>query len=360
MQNLFMALSLWMSLPVLLSQLNWILIMIQKINLFELPKKHFQRTSDSSLSFSVLFPKLAKLFKVPILSPKPLEFFKNVILQIMDKRKSTGQTRNDFLQLLMATIKENAEQLKVESWNEKIDVMSDYGQDESTSEISKFTSNKYLTLNAAVANSISFFTAGFDTIASTLSFATYLLAVHPEIQEKTYEEVRQVLQKTEGELTYEAIQEMKYLDNVLSETLRLFPVIPRLERVTETDCKLGDTGIVVPKGMVIVIPTYALHQDPKLFPDPQKFDPDRFLPEERAKRDPYAYLPFGDGPRHCIGMRFALIEVKTCLVHVIAHFKMHRCPETKVPLKFCLGPGLLIPKDITLRFEERTDKIPLK
>ncbi|GBM81409.1 Cytochrome P450 3A8, partial [Araneus ventricosus] len=331
----------------------------KKINLLNSQRSIFNGFLDQLIIF-LLFPKLAKFFKVPILSPKPLEFFRNVILQIMEERKNTGQTRNDFLQLLMATLKQNAEELKVDSGNEEKDVLSDYGHDESTDPIAKFVSNKNLTLNAAVAQSISFFTAGFDTIASTLSFATYLLAVHPEIQDRMYEEVRQVLQKTEGELTYEAIQEMKYLDNVLSETLRLYPVIPRLERMTEADCKLGDTGIVVPKGMVIVIPTYALHQDPKLFPDPEKFDPDRFLPEERAKRDSYAYLPFGDGPRHCIGMRFALIEVKTCLAYVIANFKMHRCPETKVPLEFCLGPGLLIPKDIALRFEERTDKIPLK
>ncbi|KAF8763144.1 Cytochrome P450 3A21 like protein [Argiope bruennichi] len=280
---------------------------------------------------------------------------------IWEKRKEKGkQTRNDFLQLLMATLKEDTEELKVDKGIEENSITSNYGHDESTYQTPKFGSNKNLSLNAAVAQSISFFTAGFDTVASTLSFATYLLAVNPEIQERMYEEVHQVLEKTEGELTYEAIQEMKYLDNVLSETLRLYPVIPRLERMTETDCKLGDTGITVPKGMAIVIPSYALHKDPKLFPDPEKFDPDRFLPEERAKRDPYAYLPFGDGPRHCIGMRFALIEVKTCLVYVIANFKILRCPETKVPLEFCLGPGLLIPKDIILKFEERTDKISLK
>ncbi|XP_055936165.1 cytochrome P450 3A21-like [Argiope bruennichi] len=323
-------------------------------------KEAFSTDFGFKLFIFLLFPKLAKLFKVSIISPKPLVFFREVILQIMEKRKKTGQTRNDFLQLLMATLKEDTEELKVDKGIEENSITSNYGHDESTYQTPKFGSNKNLSLNAAVAQSISFFTAGFDTVASTLSFATYLLAVNPEIQERMYEEVHQVLEKTEGELTYEAIQEMKYLDNVLSETLRLYPVIPRLERMTETDCKLGDTGITVPKGMAIVIPSYALHKDPKLFPDPEKFDPDRFLPEERAKRDPYAYLPFGDGPRHCIGMRFALIEVKTCLVYVIANFKILRCPETKVPLEFCLGPGLLIPKDIILKFEERTDKISLK
>ncbi|CAL1289568.1 unnamed protein product [Larinioides sclopetarius] len=130
--------------------------------------------------------------------------------------------------------------------------------------------------------------------------------------------------------------------------------------MTEADCKLGDTGIIIPKGMVVFIPTYALHRDPKYFPEPEKFDPDRFLPEERAKRDPYVYMPFGSGPRLCIGMRFALTQIKTCLACVLSSFRILKCPETKVPLEFHLGPGLMIPKNLVLKYEERADKIPLK
>ncbi|GBN02203.1 putative cytochrome P450 6a13 [Araneus ventricosus] len=187
-----------------------------------------------------------------------------------------------------------------------------------------------LTLDEAVAQSVSFFIAGYDTMASTVSFVTYLLALHPEIQNRTFEEIREVLQEKKGELTYEALQEMKYLDNVICESMRLYPAVPRLERTATADCTLGDTGIKIHKGMVIIIPTYALHKDPKLFEDPEKFDPDRFLPEERAKRDPYSYIPFGDGPRYCLGMKYALMQVKVCIVCVVANFKILRCPETKV------------------------------
>ncbi|GFS60787.1 hypothetical protein NPIL_4021, partial [Nephila pilipes] len=103
-----------------------------------------------------------------------------------------------------------------------------------------------------------------------------------------------------------------------------------LERLAEADFKLGDTGITIPKGMIVSIPNYALQHDPKLFPDPEKFDPNRFTAEERAKRDPYAYLPFGAGPRNCVGMRFALMEIKICLACTVSHFEMLRCSETKV------------------------------
>ncbi|GBN05517.1 Cytochrome P450 3A8 [Araneus ventricosus] len=116
----------------------------------------------------------------------------------------------------------------------------------------------------------------------------------------------------------------------------------------------------MPKGTILVIPVYAMHRDPKLYPDPNRFDPDRFLSEERAKRDPYSYMPFGSGPRVCIGMRFGQMQIKTCLTYILANFRVHRCPETKVPLEFRLGPGPLAPKPQILRFEERTDKILLK
>ncbi|CAL1289566.1 unnamed protein product [Larinioides sclopetarius] len=259
----------------------------------------------------------------------------------------------------MDTAKEVAQDQKWE--NDKDDITSNYGgQDESNQQNIKNVSNKSLTLDELVGQCVIFFLAGYDTTASTLSYVSYLLALHPEIQTKLYVELREILQSTKGELTYEALQEMKYLDNVISESMRLYPAVTRLERMTVSDCKLGNSGITVPKGMIVTIPIYAIQRDPNLFPDPEKFDPDRFTPEERAKRDPCAFMPFGAGPRNCVGMRFALMEVKVCLAYVIANFKIMRCPETKVPLEFHLGPGLLISKHLVLKFEERTDKILLK
>ncbi|GBN02218.1 Cytochrome P450 3A11 [Araneus ventricosus] len=317
--------------------------------------KAFSPYINFKLAFYQLWPKLAKRVGVQVIYTKPLYFFKESALHIMKQRKKTGHTRNDFLQFLMRAVKDFAEEKEGDVGNDEKDMKSHEGQDKSNNQI-----NKSLSLDEAVSQSVQFFVAGFDTVSSAIANAVYLLALHPDIQNRAYEEVRDVLLKTEGDLTYEALQEMNYLDNVISETLRLYPSFPRLERVTEADYKLGSTGVVMPKGTTLVIPVYAMQRDPKLYPDPNRFDPDRFLSEERAKRDPYSYMPFGTGPRVCIGMRFGLMQVKTCLTYIIANFRIHRCPETKVPLEFRLGPGPLASKSQILRFEERTDKIPLK
>ncbi|CAL1290717.1 unnamed protein product [Larinioides sclopetarius] len=314
--------------------------------------KAFSPYFNYKLAFYQMWPKLAKWIGVQVIYTKPLYFFKKSALYIMKQRKKTGHTRSDFLQFLMGTVKDFADEKEEDVGN---DTTSHDVQDKSRNQI-----YKSLTLDEAVSQCVQFFIAGFDTVSSTISNAAYLLALHPDIQNRAFETVRDVLQETEGEVTYEALQDMNYLDNVVSETLRLYPSFSRLERVTEAEFKLGNTGVVLPKGTALIIPVYAIHRDPKLYLDPDKFDPDRFLPEERTKRDLYAYMPFGSGPRGCIGRRFGLMQVKTCLIYILANFTIHRCPETKVPLEFRLGPGPLAVKPQTLRFEERTDKISLK
>ncbi|GFT91048.1 cytochrome P450 3A1 [Nephila pilipes] len=134
----------------------------------------------------------------------------------------------------------------------------------------------------------------------------------------------------------------------------LFPP-KQLERSAAADYKLGETGITIPEGMLVTIPIYAIHRNPEEFPEPEKFDPDRFTPEKRAQRDPYAYFPFGVGPRSCVGIRFGLMGIKMCLAYVIANFQIKRCPETKVPLEFITFTGMLEPKEVKIALERRKD-----
>jgi len=269
-----------------------------------------------------------------------------------------GQTRNDFLQLLIDTAKEVS---KEEKWEEDkdTDLANNYGQEVAGQNVYKSTVTKNLSMDELVAQCVIFFIAGYDTTASTLSFATYFLALNEDVQEKARQEIKDCLKESKGELTYEAVQSMKYLDNVISETLRLYPPATRLERKADENYKLGDTGITVTKDMMVTVPIYAIHRDSKYFPDPEKFDPDRFTTEERATRDPYTYMPFGAGPRNCVGMRFALLEVKIALIHAISHFNIKKCPQTNIPMEFCNGVALLQPKDIFLNMEPRSD-CPLK
>ncbi|EDV25748.1 Cytochrome P450 3A12 [Trichoplax sp. H2] len=181
-----------------------------------------------------------------------------------------------------------------------------------------------------VAQSFVFLLAGYETTASTLSFISYLLALNPDVQEKLINEIDDAFSRIDDDLSYEQIYDLKYLDMVIAETLRLYPPAPILMREAAQDCTIGDYQFIA--GTSVLIPTYALQRDSTEWPDPEKFIPERFTQEEKRKRNPMSYLPFGTGPRICIGMRFALMEVKIALVTVLRAVKFIRVKETEVPL----------------------------
>ncbi|KAK7870822.1 hypothetical protein R5R35_014411 [Gryllus longicercus] len=122
--------------------------------------------------------------------------------------------------------------------------------------------------------------------------------------------------------TTQQLSELKYLEMVIKEVLRLNPPVPVILRDITEDEKLPSTGHVMPNGTVMIISPWAAHRNPEVFPDPEKFDPERFSAGETARRHPYAFLPFSVGPRNCIGQRFAMLEKKSVLAKVIWNFEM--------------------------------------
>uniref|UniRef100_A0A8C8Z482 unspecific monooxygenase n=1 Tax=Prolemur simus TaxID=1328070 RepID=A0A8C8Z482_PROSS len=128
--------------------------------------------------------------------------------------------------------------------------------------------------------------------------------------------------------TYDAVVQLEYLDMVVNETLRLFPIAGRIQRVCKKDVEIK--GLFIPKGVVVIIPTHVLHWDPKYWPEPKEFRPERFSKNNKDNIDPYLYLPFGVGPRNCIGMRFALISIKLAIVKILQNFSFKPCKETQV------------------------------
>jgi len=212
--------------------------------------------------------------------------------------------------------------------------------------------NKQLTEYEILAQAIVFFLAGYETTATTLTFCTYELALNQDIQDKLYEEINSAVDSN-GEISYEELARLPYLDAVLSETLRLHPPALRLVRLASTDYKLGETGITLPKGQQIEFPIHGIHHLEEYYPNPFQFNPDRFMPENRHKITPYTYLPFGAGPRNCIGMRFALLEAKLALANIIRKFKFFQTTQTDIPLRYKRSFGLTAPQRLIVGIEKR-------
>ncbi|KAJ3642887.1 hypothetical protein Zmor_025636 [Zophobas morio] len=172
---------------------------------------------------------------------------------------------------------------------------------------------------------------GHDTTSMALGFTLMLLANNKNAQETIVQEMREVLGDIHKKPTYNELQNLKYMERCLKESLRLYPSVHFISRNLGQDLKTH-TGHLLPKGLTVILHIYDVHHNPDIYPDPEKFDPDRFLPENCQNRHPYAYLPFSAGPRNCIGQRFAMLEMKAALCGVLSNFVLEPIdsPETIV------------------------------
>nr|AZR39475.1 cytochrome P450 [Agasicles hygrophila] len=159
---------------------------------------------------------------------------------------------------------------------------------------------------------------GHDTTSMALALSLLLLAEHREYQDMLYEEIVGVTGDSDRHPDFRELNDMKLMDRVVKECLRLYPSVPFISRALDCDTILG--GFLIPKEVPIHIWIYDIHRNPKHWPDPEKFDPDRFLPENCVERHPYAYVPFSAGPRNCIGQKFAMLEIKTMLCGILKNF----------------------------------------
>ncbi|OXA64538.1 Cytochrome P450 3A2 [Folsomia candida] len=245
-------------------------------------------------------PKLAKLLNLKVFDPEPTNFFWGLISSSLKTRQESGVKGNDFVQIL-------------------VDAMNDKSGDKK--------SNIKWSDDVAIPQAFAFIAAGFDTIANNLSVACYVLATHADIQEELY------------------------------QVLRRHPAVARLDRICTKDYMLPGNGgkpRIIPKGTVVALPTDAFHKDEQYFPNPYKFDPTRFNKENKAKRNTYAYMPFGIGPRSCIGMRFALVETKVALAYIVRNFVIRPAQGTPVPEKMEKDiVGYKVSSDVKLKFIPR-------
>lgn len=169
--------------------------------------------------------------------------------------------------------------------------------------------------------------AGYDTTGSATSWALFAIGNYPEIQDLIHQELEEVFGDSKEPATLKDLAQLKYLDRVIKESLRMYPTVTAISREVTQEVKHGD--VVIPQGVSVIIYTYGLHHNEKFWPNPERFDPDRFLPENMKDRHPYAYIPFSAGPRNCIGQRFAQIEEKMILTAILRKWrvKSHKTPS---------------------------------
>ncbi|XP_001649311.2 probable cytochrome P450 6d5 [Aedes aegypti] len=267
----------------------------------QIGRKFFESNFRNNMRLMITFilPKLNKYFKIKSVDAEVEQFILGMAKETLEYREKNGVVRKDMMQLLIQL--RNTGTVSVdERWD-----------------VETSTNYKKLTIGEVAAQAHVFFLAGFETSSSTMSFCLYELAKNPEVQRKVQAEIDSVTALHGGKLTYDSINEMRYLECCIDETLRKYPPVPVLNRECTKDYKVPDSDITIEKGTAVILQISAMHHDPQYYPDPMRFVPERFLdPDMKGK--PYA--PFGDGPRICIGLRMGKIQTKVGLCLLLSKF----------------------------------------
>lgn len=271
----------------------------------------------------LLVPKITNFFKIRFLGKEFTELFSDGIFEMINLRKKEKIFRPDLVNLLME-IKQTQEartnEEKTRNW-----------------------SDEHLS-----AQCLAFFIGGYATIATSMGFTAYEIACNSDVQQKLYQEILDTNENLDGrDLDYNVINEMKYMNQVISESLRKWPSSPLTGRACREpyNLKFDDKEFYFDSNIDFLVPIICFHRDPKYFPNPEIFDPERFNEENRKTIDPDTFIPFGAGPRHCIGTRFALMELKTVFYHLLLKFKFELSPKTDFPIQLDKSPFEMKPKN---------------
>ena len=271
-------------------------------------------------------PKLAKILNLSIRDKESTLFFANIIKKSMKHRETEGTRRNDLIDIIKDAVE------KQEEKDKKLAEGKGHFEKEMQA---KFTKEEFEMI--IVANTLDLFLTGFSTTSTTLSICLGFLCKNLEIQKKLVLEIREAICKNGGQdLDYNQVLELPYLDMVILETLRFY-----FTNVLERECvkcyKLPESDFVVPKGMLVQIPSMAIQRDEAFYPDPDNFNPDaNFSLESKASRSPYAFLAFGQGPRNCIGMRLAFVIIKVALIKIFSNFDI--ISGSEMPKEIVMDP----------------------
>nr|AFU86482.1 cytochrome P450 CYP6AY3v2 [Laodelphax striatellus] len=294
---------------------------VEKESDFQMMGRRVLDSSQSSVitkAIRVFFPELFHILRLRTFPEEIQTFFQTVIRDTIENREKNSIQRNDFIQLLM--------QLKKNDPDEGIEA-----------------NDLEITESVIAAQAFVFFMAGYETSSTTLSFCLYELARNLDVQEKACIEIKKVLDK-HGKLNHEALMDLEYLEMVLLETMRKYPPVAVLARICTKPYIIPGTKISIDPGTAVAIPVYSFHHDHKYFPDPETFNPEGFNKENQEKIVNYTYLPFGDGPRVCIGLRFAMLGMKLGLSEFLLKYKVSRNAQSTQNIEFDPGSFITAPR----------------
>ncbi|KAJ8729800.1 hypothetical protein PYW07_016838 [Mythimna separata] len=280
--------------------------------------------------FCKYFPKVAQILNISLVPRESRDYFTNVVLGTMRDRAKNNIVRHDLINIL-------AEVKRGQLTHERDGEDKNAGFATSHESIDKKQHNFEWSDSDLVAQAVLFLFGGFDTVSTTMSFLLYELAVNPDVQDRLAQEIREHDAKNGGKMDSNTVQDLMYLDMVVSEILRLWPAVVVADRRCVKDYNFGRPNsqatkdLIIKKGEAVVISPWSFHRDPKFYPEPGKFDPDRFSPENRDKITPFTYIPFGIGPRNCIGSRFALREIKVMAYLLLREMEVYPYERTCFP-----------------------------
>lgn len=271
----------------------------------------FFKAAVDSLSISNLFgsviislffvaPQLVEFFGLRWMDEKSSQFFRELFWHAVEERERTKEFRDDLIDMLIK-VKDSSTQ-------------KNYTKDKDGDEL--------------VAHATSLLTAGFDTSSNVSSFMCYELARNPDIQNKLRAEILEI-KRNKTNFDYEDLNELKYMDKCFKETLRLYPALPFLDRYCNKSYRIPGTDKIIEKGLPVHISLMGIHYDEKYWKDPYTFDPERFSEENIADRPSMVFLPFGEGPRHCVGKRLGVMSVKSVISEILSNYEILLCSKTK-------------------------------
>lgn len=251
-------------------------------------------------------PKLMRAIDFEFFPFRTKQFFKSMVLDTMEERGKKHIHRPDMINVLMQVRSGNLIHQHEEAHND-----DDAGfATAEESHIGKLHVKRTWDDDEITSQCFLFFIAGFDTSSTAMSFLSYELAINQNIQKRLYEEIHEVNDTLNGaHLNYDTLSKMKYMDQVISETLRRWPpaVFTNRKCTKDYECNVDGIKFLIERGKSVWLPISSIHHDPEIYENPKKFDPERFNDENKHKIKPGSFIPFGVGPRNCIGMRCILI-----------------------------------------------------